>query len=125
MKKLIGLFVLFYFTSCDPVYEYTYEVTNSANAEISIYLKRNHYSTLEDKVEVFFIGRNETKIVLTSTHGVEPPDGPFFDDVTHDLDSFEVVKNTTEISNRDYLDNSSWSYENGQYSTTVTNDEFD
>jgi len=125
MKKIINYLVIVFFASCDPVYDYTYEVTNFTYSEIEVIMKTSFRVSLESKVEIIKINWDETKVVLVTSHGVEPSEGPYFKDVTWDLDSFVVMKNNIVLSNKDYLDNSSWTYNNGFYRTTVTNAEFE
>ena len=40
------------------------------------------------------------------------------------IHDFKVIKNDTLISTRNYLKNDAWTYKDGDYSTTVKDDEF-
>ena len=115
---LIVLLAILTFISCDYVYDYTYEVTNKADSAIQIELNTLRIDS------TYVIGVNETKILFITEHGLEGSKGPYFDDVSADLDKFIVTKNDTLISSKNYLDNSSWTFYEGIYSTTINNDEF-
>ncbi|MDD2306749.1 MAG: hypothetical protein PHP53_18760 [Prolixibacteraceae bacterium] len=117
--KLIFLFlIIMALASCEYAYDYTYQVTNNNESEVKIELKTFRIDS------VFTIEANETKILFITDHGVEGSKGPYFDNVTIDLDKFIVTKNDTLVSSKNYLDNSSWNFDNGLYSTTINNDEF-
>jgi len=119
-KDLLTLFIcLFSFFSCDHTYEYTYEVTNESDSEVKIDLKASRFDSS------YLVGTNDTKILFVKEHGVEAQNGPYFKDVSYDLDEFIVTKDRTLISKKDYLDNSSWIYNDGWYRATITNEEFE
>ncbi|TRX61666.1 hypothetical protein [Carboxylicivirga sp. M1479] len=111
---LIGLSM----AACDYLYDYTYQVTNDSDADITIELKSFQIDS------IYIIPVNETRVLFITDHGVEGAKGPYFEDVTMDLDEFIVVKDGTLTSSRNYLDNSSWDYADGLYSTTINNEEF-
>ena len=113
---LLGLIVII--TSCEYAYDYSYTVTNKSDAQIKVYVKTFRIDS------TFNISKDSTKTLFVDDHGIEGPKGPYFDNVTEDLDNFTVTKNDTLASTKDYLKNESWTFKNGDYSTTVTNEEF-
>lgn len=123
VKNKFGLFILLltilFLASCDYAYDYTYQVTNQTNSEIKIELKTFQFDS------IYSIEANGTQILFVTDHGIEGPKGPYFDDVANDLDRFVVTKSDTLISAKDYLDNSSWIYNDGLYSTEIADNEFE
>ena len=113
---LLGLIVIM--TSCEYAYNYSYTVTNKTDAQIKVYAKTFRIDS------TFNISKDSTKTLFVGDHGIEGSKGPYFENVTVDLDNFKVIKNDTIMSTRDYLKNDAWTFKNGDYSTTVTNDEF-
>jgi hypothetical protein len=105
-------------SGCDYAYDYSYTVTNKSDSQINVYVKTISIDS------TFSIAKDSTKKLFIGHHGAEGSKGPYFDNVTVDLDSFKVTKNDTIMSTRDYLKNDAWTFTNGDYSTTVTNDEF-
>jgi len=110
--------ILIFLNSCDYVYNYTYEVTNSTDGEINIELKTQSIDS------VYSVSKDEKKVLFITDHGVEGSKGPYFEDVSFDLKIFTVTKSDTLKSTRNYLSNSSWTYNNGLYRTTITLEEF-
>ena len=118
MKKLIIIIcTMFIVTSCDYCYIYRYVITNDTESCIVVDLE-----TYNESVK-YVIEKHETKIIFETTHGVQGSGGPFFKDVSFDLEKCVVSSNDT-ISNKNYLHNSSWIFVNGKYETIVTDDEF-
>ncbi len=115
---LFSLLTVLLLISCEYSYDYTYQVTNETESEIKIELETFRIDS------IYSINANETQILFVTDHGTEGSKGPYFDNVTVDLDKLIVIKNDTLISSKNYLDNSSWNYNDGIYSTTITNDEF-
>jgi hypothetical protein len=113
---LIGLIVIM--TSCEYAYDYSYSVTNKTDTQIKVYAK----TFLIDSA--FNISKDSTKTLFIGDHGIEGSKGPYFENVTVDLDNFTVTKNDTLTSSKDYLKNESWTFKKGDYSTIVTNEEF-
>ncbi len=108
------------FSSCvDYGYDYSYRVSNQTNSEIKIEVKTVEIDS------IYSVSSNETKILFVTDHGLEGPKGPYFADVASDLETFVVIKNDTLISTKNYLDNASWNYNDGVYSTTVEENEFE
>ena len=105
-------------TSCEYSYSYSYIVTNKCDAPINVNIK----TFKEDSV--YEIGVNESKVLYVTEHGIEGSKGPYFRDVVMDLDVFLVEKNDTLKSNKDFLENDRWSFNKGNYSTTIINDDF-
>lgn len=119
MKNTIWTLILvFILTSCEYSYDYSYVVTNKTDAEIKVHVKTFRIDS------VFVILMDSSKLLFIDDHGIEGSKGPYFDDVINDLDKFEVTKNDTLKSKRDYLKNDMWTFEKGRYSTIVTNNEF-
>lgn len=118
IKIIAVLIAIFSLSSCDYLYDYTYQVKNETDSQLSIELKSHMIDS------VYMIGANETKILFITDHGVEGSKGPYFKDVSFDLKRFVVTKDDTLVSSKNYLVNSSWNYDNGLYSTTVNNEEF-
>lgn len=104
--------------SCDYSYHYSYQVKNDTDSELKIELKTFQIDS------TYTIAMNESKVLLITDHGIEGPKGPYFEDVSFDLDKFIVTKDDTLISSKNYLDNSSWNFDNGLYSSTINDDEF-
>ncbi len=120
IKNAIWILVLFLaLTSCEYSYDYSYEVTNKSDTEIKVYVKTFRIDS------IFVISKDSSELLFIKDHGIEGSKGPYFDDVTHDLDLFEVTKNNTLKSKRDYLKNEAWAFDKGKYSTVVTNGEFE
>lgn len=113
---ILGLLLIM--SGCDYAYDYSYTVTNKSDGQIKVYVKTLRIDS------TFLILKDSTKVLFIDDHGIEGSKGPYFDDVTVDLDDFKVTKNDTLISTRDYLKNDAWTFKDGDYSTTVTNDEF-
>ena len=118
LKAILCFATLILLSSCDYVYDYTYQVTNSTDSEIKIELVTHSVDS------TYLISSNETKILFVTDHGVEGSKGPYFEDVSFDLKEFLVTKADTLSSTRDYLANSSWNYNDGVYKTTITEEEF-
>jgi len=120
MKHLNLLFfsaILISFVSCEYTYPYLYVVTNSTDTVISLHIKTYKSDSL------YQMQRGEKKIIYETEHGIESSKGPYFKDVNKDFNQFSVSKGSL-ISNRNYLSNSSWIFEKGEYSTSVLNTEF-
>jgi hypothetical protein len=109
---------IFSLSSCEYVYDYTYQVKNETDSEISIEVKAHMIDS------IYTIGVNETKILIITDHGVEGSKGPYFEDVSSDLQSFVVTKDDTIASSKNYLANSAWNFNEGLYSTIINKDEF-
>ncbi len=120
MRKVIPILIviIFLLSSCDAVYYYTYQVTNKTNSEIEIELKTFHIDT------IYTIGKNVTKILFETDHGVESIKGPYYRDVSYDLKIINIIKNDTIISSKNYLDSASWSFNDGIYSAIIEPNEF-
>jgi len=119
MKRLFALLSLIVMmTSCDYSYNYSYTVTNKTDAQIKVYVKTfcidSTYTIMKDAKQTLFV----------TDHGIEGSKGPYFQNVTGDLDNLRITKNDTFTSTRDYLKNESWIFNKGVYSTNVTNVEF-
>ena len=117
------LMMLFFITSCEYSYDYSYQVTNNSDDQISVYVKTFRLDS------TFIIKKDSTKVLFTSNHGIEGSKGPYFEDVKIELDEFSVTKKDNSISTKDYLKNDAWTftiepYFIGLYSAIVTNDEF-
>lgn len=104
---------------CEYGYDYSYTVTNKSDGQIKVYVKTFRIDS------TFSIPKDSTKKLFIANHGIEGSKGPYFENVTVDLDSFMVIRNDTSMSTRNYLKNDSWNFTKGDYSTTVTNDEFE
>ncbi len=113
---IIGMILIM--TSCDYVYNYSYTVTNKTDAQIEVYVKTFQTDS------TFIISKDSTKTLFVTDHGIEDSKGPYFSNVTEDLDNFKITKNDTLTSTRDYLKNESWTFDKGDYSTNVTDVEF-
>jgi hypothetical protein len=118
VTKIILALVLFTFSSCEHFYNYSYEIENKSSSEIIVEL-----TTFKGNVK-YIIEKDEKKIIFKTDHGVEKPNGPYFKDVSSDFKKCIVSKNDT-LSNKNYLDNSSWSYLDGHYKAIVQDDEFE
>jgi hypothetical protein len=113
---LLGLIVIM--TSCEYAYDYSYTVYNKTDTQIKVYVKTLRIDS------TFTILKDSTKTLFVDDHGIEGSKGPYFANVTIDLENFIVTKNDTLTSKKNYLKNESWTFNKGDYSTTVTNDEF-
>lgn len=120
MKKLIAILgMIVAMSGCEYSYDYSYTVTNKTDAQIKVYIKTFRIDT------TFLILKDSTKTLFVDDHGIEGSKGPYYDNVTVDLNKFTVTKNDTIISTRNYLKNESWAFGNGDYSTIVTDVEFE
>ncbi len=124
MKKIsispkTSTWLLFFSASCTYPYDYTYQVTNQSDADITVVYEVSYGDYTKT------IKRDSTAVILETNHGGEDAGGPYFDDVNKDLHAMKVYQYDTLLSHRDYLRNESWTYNNGLYSTTVTDSEFD
>ncbi len=117
--RLILIICICSLISCDYIYDYTYKVTNDTNSEVKIKVKTFRIDS------TYSISANETQILFVTDHGLESSKGPHFEDVANELDKFTVTKNDTLISTKDYLDNSSWNYDDGLYYATIEDSEFE
>jgi len=115
---LFMLGFLLIMSGCEYAYDYSYTVTNKSDGQIKVYVKTFRIDS------TFLIPKDSTKKLFIVDHGIEGSKGPYFDNVIVDLDSFMVNKNDTLKSTRDYLKNDAWTFNKGNYSTTVTNEEF-
>jgi len=113
---IFGLTLLM--TSCEYGYDYTYTLTNKTDSQIKVYVKTFRIDS------IYTIAKDSTEILFITDHGIEGSKGPYFANVTEDLDKFTVTINETSVSKRDYLKNESWTFTKGDYSTIVTNNEF-
>lgn len=116
---LIIILPVLLLVSCDYSYEYTYQVTNNTDSKVKIKVKTYQFDS------IYSIAADETQILFITDHGIEGSKGPYFENVSHDLDEFIVAKNDTLISSKDYLDNSSWKYDDGLYQATIEENEFE
>ncbi len=114
---MLGLLLIA--SGCEYAYDYSYTVTNKSDGRIDVYVKTFRIDS------TFQIQKDSTKTLFIDDHGIEGSKGPYFADVTFDLDGFIVFKNDTLKSTRNYLKNETWIFKEGDYSTTVTNDEFE
>ncbi len=125
MRKLslVLLSMLLLLSACDPVYTYTYKVSNQTDVSVCI-----EWATVDqlygvDTVAILLPAEAQT--LYTTSHGVEPTGGPFFQDVAWDLAKFIVSQDDTLFSQRDYLANEVWQYEDGVYHAVITEGEFE
>ena len=117
-KLIILTGLLTSFTSCEYYYNYSYTLTNQTDGEIEATVK----STIVDSI--YYLKANEKIVLFVTEHGYEGSKGPYFSDVIMDLDVFIVKKEDTLNSSKVYLNNDSWIFYKGNYSATVTNEEF-
>jgi hypothetical protein len=115
--KLCLLLFTCTFMSCEYVYNYKYIVTNATDKPIEVSVK----TYLKDST--FVILKDSVKIVISKGHGIEGSRGPYFQDVKEDLYLFTVTKDKL-LSKKDFLKNSSWRFEKGDYSTQISNEDF-
>jgi len=118
----LGLFLIFSvlsLTSCDYAYDYTYKVTNDTDSEVKIKVQTFQIDS------TYSISANVTQILFVTDHGLEGSKGPYFEDVAEEINEFVVTKNDTLVSTKDYLENSSWDYDDGLYHTTIEDIEFE
>lgn len=116
--NFFALALLMIASGCEHTYEYSYTVTNQSDGQIKISVKTFGVDS------TFSIPKDSTKLLFSRWHGLEGNKGPYFHDVKLDLVRFSVTRNDTIKSTRDYLNNDAWTFNKGNYSTTVTNDEF-
>lgn len=112
---LLGLLLIL--TGCDYVYDYSYRVTNKSDGQIKVYVKTLKINS------TFLIQKDSTKLLFIQQHRIGS-NGPHFRDVYDDFEVFTVTKNDTLESSRNYLENDAWTFEKGDYSIIVTDDEF-
>lgn len=114
---LFPIVILISFTSCEYSYPYRYVLTNNTDSLIYVHVKTYKIDSL------YQMKSGEKKIIYETDHGIEGSRGPYFQDVNKDIMLFSVTKGSL-ISHRDYLNNNSWYFEKGEYSSTVLNSEF-
>lgn len=121
VNKLGFILILsvWFLASCDYAYDYTYKVTNDTDSEVKIKVQTFRIDS------TYSISANESQILFVTDHGLEGSKGPYFEDVAEELDEFIVIKNDTIISTKDYLDNSSWNYDDGLYHAMIEDKEFE
>ena len=119
LRATLLLLVIISLSACDFFYMYAYQATNATDVEMKIRVKTFYIDS------VYTVAANETKELFTTIRGPEGMGGPFFREVSFDLYVFEVMKDVTVVSSKNYLDNSYWHYDDGLYSTVITDDEFD
>jgi hypothetical protein len=120
MKKFIQLFLLVVImVACDYAYDYSYKVTNDCDKPIMVKVKTFRIDS------TFEINQKKTKVLFIKDHGVESANGPHFRDVNKDLESFRVSKGDSIFSKRYFLKNEAWIFSDGEYSTTITENEFE
>lgn len=112
---ILGLLLII--AGCDYAADASYRVTNNTDGQIKVYVKTFRINS------TFLIQKDSTKLLFIQEYRTGP-DGAYFRDVSEDLEFFTVTKNDTLTSTRDYLENDAWDFENGDYSTIVTDDEF-
>lgn len=118
-RMLIVIIAVVVLSSCDHEYGYTYKVLNNADSEVK-------FDLVTDWVDsTYLIEAGATSTLFITSHGFEGPDGPYFADVAGDLSSGTVTKYDTIISNKDYLKNSSWEFNEGVYKAVLTDKEFE
>lgn len=117
IKLLLSVISVFWLASCEYSYPYRYTLTNSTDTSISVHIKSYRLDS------IYQVYRGEKIIIYETDHGIEGSKGPYFQDVTKDLTQF-TVKKGVKISSRNYLQNSSWFFEKGEYSCNITNAEF-
>lgn len=111
------LLILVLISSCDFNYKYSYTVTNSTDTIISIHIKTYELDS------IYTLPKDINKIIYVTDHGEEGSGGPFFEDVNHDLNTFKVSKGLLS-SKKNYLSNDSWTFNKGDYRTTIKNYDF-
>lgn len=104
-------------TSCEYTYHYSYTVTNSTDTTISIHIKTYKADS------VYTLPKDIKKTIYMTDHGIEGSKGPYFKDVNKDLNIFMVMKGQLN-SRRNYLTNESWTFDKGNYRTTIINSDF-
>jgi hypothetical protein len=112
-----------FLTACDPVYDYTYRITNNSGTEVEVYLKVRNTVYL-NRDSTYTVDGGETKTLLVVSHGVEPKGGPFYEDVDLTLEQLTVKRNQV-YSHKNYLDSAAWDYSGGIYTAVVTEEEFE
>ncbi len=117
--RWICILVLFMcsLVSCSWEYSHSYQVTNSSDSTIHVRVVSRYKTD-----STFQIAVNETKTVLVTVHNGDKS-GPVFVDVGVDLDQMQISQDTFR-SQRNYLNNASWTFKEGVYSTSVTQPEF-
>jgi hypothetical protein len=123
MKKTLYLFILiFLLYSCDGIYDYTYIVSNETNFTIQIDVKTKTWEIIDS---TFFVEKNRTDTLFIVDHGVEGGNGPHFNHLFEDIDSFIVSIGDTIFSKRNFIEDDEWTYSDGVYSTLITEEEFE
>lgn len=116
-KLVLPLFLFLFFTSCENSYNYSYTITNSTDTIISIHIKTYKIDS------TYTLAKDIKKTIYITDHGVEGSKGPYFKDVNQDLTIFLVTRGQLNAK-KNYLNNDSWTFKNGDYSTTVINSDF-
>ena len=96
MKWLVVIGVLV-FASCECVYDYSYEIKNETDGKLTIALTNNTAQYNES------IGIGTSDTLFVTDHGIEQcRKGPFYQEVSIDIETISVWKDDTLLSTRDY-----------------------
>ncbi len=116
--------LVFFLGGCclgDVVYEYTYEIENNSSSDITV-----RVYTINAK-DTFDIQSGETQLVAINDFIRSACNRHRYtsDQIEGFLDSLIVSNDNSVPSNKDYLDKNSWSFDEGDYFTFVTDEEFE
>ena len=111
-----SLFILV--AACSYSNEYSYNVINDSDYEIEVVLESPY---LDSTYTIMSKGSRRVLIYYSRSGG---KNGPIFHDVKEDLSAL-IISNSDTISSVNYLNNSTWSFQEGYYTTTVRNEIFE
>ncbi len=119
--KLLTIFILFCFTSCDYYYGREYVVYNFSDFNIEVDLFVNEVPIVDT---IYTIETNEFLTIHRTPLGNGRSAGDFTD-VDNDLTEITIRVNDSLISSKNYLENSSWDFFDSTFTAEITNAEFE
>lgn len=118
LRFIAGLALLLGITGCDPVFEYSYEVTNHSHDEIRVTWRH------EGRDSAVTVAPNQSLLMYQTDHGIETGDGPHFESLRKTFDTLYITRLDGSPTKRNYLEDSLWEFNNGLYRAEVSNEDF-
>ncbi|MEZ4804644.1 MAG: hypothetical protein R2852_03955 [Bacteroidia bacterium] len=95
-----------------------YRIINTCDQHIDVY-----YKTASEEI-TRQVESGETVDLFVLFRKDPGPDGPYVHDVDLDIIDFKVTRADSLVSSRNFRSNETWSYDNGTFTSVVTNAEF-
>jgi hypothetical protein len=123
-KLLLFPLIVFLLSSCDCVYNYTYEVENQSSSTIKVKWEASDFVGM-GPLDSLEIEPGNTSALFSTGHGIEPcRTGPFFRDVNQMFIAITITKDDTIVSKLDFLENAQWNFDDGLYTAAVADSAF-